>query len=118
MHKIRDSLTCIYDVFIANKKTPTFLFKKKKLQKKKKPQPKNPEQNSVNYQIIDSLFLHSIYDCIKKDKRVLSINLGIHIKISASHIKMCLPLSEIEKFNDNSTNRIFLTGVSKHNRIQ
>lgn len=55
---------------------------------------------------------------MKKDKRVLSINLGIHIKISASHIKMCLPLSEIEKFNDNSTNRIFLTGVSKHNRIQ
>lgn len=88
------------------------------LKKKKKTQQKNPEQNSVNYQIIDSLFLHSMYDCIKKDKRVLSINLGIHIKISASHIKMCLPLSEIEKFNDNSTNRIFLTGVSKHNRIQ
>lgn len=31
---------------------------------------------------------------------------------------MCLPLFEIDKFNDNSTNRVFLTGVSKHNRIQ
>lgn len=61
--------------------------------------------------------MYLIYDCIKKDKWVLFINFGIYIKISVSYIKMCLFLFEIEKFNDNFINRIFLIGVLKYNCI-